>query len=586
MFKSLQMKLVLIFFVLITSVMSILGTFLLNSVTKLHFEDFNAQISSVFTTDVISNVDESSKNDSPLEIKSILDAYTGAIGIDNNRDYYIIDRNTAKTVLTSSNDVSKELTITPNISNALNGQVGFENSVSSDYIDVAIPLENHVIYIIDDKSELDDMTWMLFSITLQAMFLGFIVSIVLSLALSKTMTNPIEDLTRGAIKRANGDFGDPIKIQSNDEIGVLTDTFNQMSTMLERTIEKVEEEKKKLSTVFLHMTDGVLAFTKDGNIINMNLKAEKMLGIKFSDSFTFKSLFPNLSLPKTIANPDIDYIESEIEHLNKVYKVLFAPFGNFEEVDSGIIVVIYDVTESKRLEDARREFVANVSHELRTPLTNIKSYTETIMENRDMLDPETETKFLDIISGETDRMTRIVRDLLTLSKLDHNKIDINFDTLDLNKILQNVYNAMILVANNSCITITTDLDEHLGRVYGDRDRLEQVITNLVSNSVKYNHVGGEVCITAKNLDSNNVLIEVSDNGFGIPEDDLPRIFERFYRVDKARSREKGGTGLGLAIAKNIVEIHNGQISIDSKLEKGTTVSMILPIIKDNENEKV
>ena len=582
MFKSLQIKLVVIFFILISSVMSILGTFLLNSITNFYFEEFNTQISSVFTTDVIANIEKIAKNDSLVELKAVVEAYEGQLGIDNNRDYYIIDGKTAMPIISSTNDASKQFSITPNISTALNNSVGFENTMSTDYLDVAIPINdaNQIIYIIDDMQELDSLTWMLFGITLQAMFLGLIVSIILSLVLSKTMTNPIENLTRGAIRRANGDFSEPIVIQSKDEIGTLTETFNQMSSMLKKTLDKVEEEKNKLSTLFLHMTDGVLAFTKEGRIINMNLKAEQMVDVSYRDDLFFKDIFRSIKLPEYDSNDTLDYIESSFENGLKTFRVLFAPFGNFDEYDCGIIGVIYDITESKKLDDARREFVANVSHELRTPLTNIKSYTETILENRDYLDEETESKFLNIISNETDRMTRIVRDLLTLSKLDHGKIEMNFSRIDLHISLNKVYSAMILDANNNNISISIDTEENLGKIYGDADRIEQVVTNIVSNAIKYTQQGGKVIIKAKNNCANQIEITVNDNGFGIPKEDIPRLFERFYRVDKARSREKGGTGLGLAIAKNIVEVHNGTISVDSLLEHGTTITILLPIIKE------
>lgn len=581
MFRSLQIKLVLIFFILITSVMTVLGAFLLNSVTLYYFEEFNTQISSVFSTEVISSLTETSKSGEVSELKQIIDAYEGPLGIDNNRAYYLINASTLETVVSSS--TQNNIDITHNILKALNGEVGFDNSLSDAYMDFAIPIDDYILYISDDKHELSELTWTLFGVTLQAMFLGLIVSIFLSIFLSKTMTIPIENLTKSAIKRAKGDFSEELVIQSHDEIGILTDTFNQMSTMLKTTIDNVEKEKNKLSTLFLHMTDGVLAFTRDGNIINMNLRAEDMLGVSFDPDLLFQNIFTDLVMPEYNDTDDLEYIETSFDHKNKTYRILFAPFGDFHEEDSGIIVVVYDITESKKLDDARREFVANVSHELRTPLTNIKSYTETILENQGYLDTETESKFLNIISGETDRMTRIVKDLLTLSKLDHGKIDVNFTTISIKNVIEKVYNAMILASNNANIELLLDINQNLGDIYGDKDRIEQVLTNLVSNAIKYNQSPGKVIISAKNYDK-KIEISVSDDGFGIPKEDLARIFERFYRVDKARSREKGGTGLGLAIAKNIIELHRGKISIKSVVEQGTIVTIILPIVEVFENE--
>ena len=586
MFRSLQMKFVLILFVLIFSVMSVLGTFLLNSVTKFYFEEFNKQISSVFSEEVISDLENAAQSDDPMGLKEILEVFSGSLGIDMDRNYYVLNGKTAEYILSSTNDASQVVAITTNISIALNGFVGFENLTSNDHIDFAIPInENeYIIYIIDDKSELDNLIWMIFGITIQAMFLGLIVSIVLSLFLSKTMTNPIENLTKGAIRRAKGDFSKPIEITSKDEIGILTNTFNDMSDILKKTLDKVQEEKNKLSTVFLHMTDGVLAFTKDGSIISMNFKAENMLGIEFDEKLKFKDVFSDIVLPKYEDESSMEYIEIDLLKEKNIYKVLFAPFGNFLESDCGVIVVIHDVTDERRLEDSRKEFVANVSHELRTPLTNIKSYTETILENKQYLDEETEDKFLNIISGETDRMTRIVKDLLTLSKLDYGKMDLTFSKFNIGESLIKVFNSLVLEAANNEIAISKDEVSELGFMNGDRDRIEQVLTNILSNAIKYTQKGGNVYIKAYKTIKDEVIIRVSDNGYGIPKEDLPRIFERFYRVDKARSREKGGTGLGLAIAKNIVEIHGGTIKIDSEVDLGTKVTLTFKSVRSNDYE--
>ena len=586
MFRSLQIKFVLILFVLIFSVMSVLGTFLLNSVTKFYFEEFNKQVSSVFSEEVISDLESAAKTGDPIALKEILEVFSGSLGIDMDRNYYILNGKTAEYILSSTNDASQVVAITTNISIALNGLVGFENLTSNDQIDFAIPINDneYIIYITDDKSELDNLVWMIFGITIQAMFLGLIVSIVLSLFLSKTMTNPIENLTKGAIRRAKGDFSKPIEITSKDEIGILTNTFNEMSDILKKTLDKVKEEKNKLSTVFLHMTDGVLAFTKDGSIISMNFKAENMLGIVFDENLKFNDVFSDIVLPKYEDEQSMEYIEIDLLKDKDIYKVLFAPFGNFLESDCGVIVVIHDVTDERRLEDSRKEFVANVSHELRTPLTNIKSYTETILENKQYLDTETEDKFLNIISGETDRMTRIVKDLLTLSKLDYGKMDLTFSKFNIGESLVKVFNSLVLEASNNEVAIGKDEVSELGFMNGDRDRIEQVLTNILSNAIKYTQKGGNIHIKAYKTIKDEVIIRVSDNGYGIPKEDLPRIFERFYRVDKARSREKGGTGLGLAIAKNIVEIHGGTIKIESEVDIGTKVTLIFKTVKEYDYE--
>ena len=224
----------------------------------------------------------------------------------------------------------------------------------------------------------------------------------------------------------------------------------------------------------------------------------------------------------------------------------------------------------------RREFVANVSHELRTPLTNIRSYAETIMDSGDEMPPALRGNFLGVIVSEADRMTRIVQDLLTLSKFDYGKMEMNIARFPFAKAVSGVYEAVVLDAQNHGHQLTLHLPEHLPEVDGDRERIEQVIMNIVSNAIKYTPDGGKIDMTA-GVSGQQVFVRIADNGIGIPEKDLPRLFERFYRVDKARSRASGGTGLGLSIAKEILNQHHGDITIDSVYGKGTTVTITLPI---------
>ena len=259
--------------------------------------------------------------------------------------------------------------------------------------------------------------------------------------------------------------------------------------------------------------------------------------------------------------------------MGRTLSVLFAPYG---ENERGIIAVIHDITEQRKLDEARREFIANVSHELRTPLTNVKSYTETLIDAAGELPTDTEVKFLSVIAGETDRMTRIVKDLLTLSKLDCGKMDLHFHRFSMQHMVESVYNAMVLEAGNNGLELTLNIQGKMPDMNGDRERLEQVVINILSNAVKYTPSGGHIVLSAARRDEGHVMIRVKDDGMGIPKDDIPRLFERFYRVDKARSRAKGGSGLGLAIAKEMVEAHRGTIYLESQLDEGTTVTVVLP----------
>ena len=583
MFRSLHMKLVIILILLIVSVMAIMGTFLVNSVGSYYLNDFETQIENVMTEnnyETYRSLEQAAQeSDAPERIMEILSAFVGRLGIDSYRTYAVLDGN--GTFLTGDNGaLASELTRTPNILTAIGGEVGAANTTIDSYMDYAIPLgkdddgePKYIVYFFDDKRETRDLSWNFFGIVVKAMTFGLLVAVLLSFLLSKTITTPIENIRTRAQMVAAGDFSHRLDIQSNDEIGELTATFNHMADRLHDTLEEIQGERDKLGTIFLHMTDGVTAFNAEGKLIHMNPTAENLLGATFQEDAHFNDVFEGIDAPTPIAAGEQGFVQMELERMGRTLSVLFAPYG---ENERGIIAVIHDITEQRKLDEARREFIANVSHELRTPLTNVKSYTETLIDAAGELPTDTEVKFLSVIVGETDRMTRIVKDLLTLSKLDCGKMDLHFHRFSMQHMVESVYNAMVLEAGNNGLELTLNIRGKMPDMNGDRERLEQVVINILSNAVKYTPSGGHIVLSAARRDEGHVMIRVKDDGMGIPKDDIPRLFERFYRVDKARSRAKGGSGLGLAIAKEMVEAHRGTIYLESQLDEGTTVTVVLP----------
>lgn len=583
MFRSLHMKLVIILILLIVSVMAIMGTFLVNSVGSYYLNDFETQIENVMTEnnyETYRSLEQAAQeNDAPERIMEILSAFVGRLGIDSYRTYAVLDGN--GTFLTGDNGaLASELTRTPNILTAIGGEVGAANTTIDSYMDYAIPLgkdddgePKYIVYFFDDKRETRDLSWNFFGIVVKAMTFGLLVAVLLSFLLSKTITTPIENIRTRAQMVAAGDFSHRLDIQSNDEIGELTATFNHMADRLHDTLEEIQGERDKLGTIFLHMTDGVTAFNAEGKLIHMNPTAENLLGATFQEDAHFNDVFEGIDAPTPIAAGEQGFVQMELERMGRTLSVLFAPYG---ENERGIIAVIHDITEQRKLDEARREFIANVSHELRTPLTNVKSYTETLIDAAGELPTDTEVKFLSVIAGETDRMTRIVKDLLTLSKLDCGKMDLHFHRFSMQHMVESVYNAMVLEAGNNGLELTLNIQGKMPDMNGDRERLEQVVINILSNAVKYTPSGGHIVLSAARRDEGHVMIRVKDDGMGIPKDDIPRLFERFYRVDKARSRAKGGSGLGLAIAKEMVEAHRGTIYLESQLDEGTTVTVVVP----------
>ena len=579
MFRSLHMKLVLILVLMIISVMAVVGTFLINSVSTFYLDSFYEQMQSVFTGDTILSMEEAAAETGADGLRTIVDAHRSRLGIDDYRNYAILD---GQGRFLDGSNPNLTLMRTSNVISAMAGGVGTRSSVSDSMMDIAVPVDmdengsvDYIVYIVDDKQEISDLSWRFFQIVMQAMMFGLLAAILLSFLLSKTITTPIERITQGARSIAEGNFDQVLGVQSSDEIGELTRSFNDMARRLKGTVGEVQGERDKLSTLFLHMTDGVAAFTTDGELIHMNPATENLLGVRVEDDLSFDEMFADLDMPNSDETAMRSFLTSEITRRGRVLSVTLAPYGALDG-EGGVIAVIHDITEQRRLDDARREFVANVSHELRTPLTNIRSYTETLLDAAGNLPLETEKQFLGVISSESERMARIVTDLLTLSKLDYGRMELRMTRFQLGDMLKNVAGAMKLTAEDSGHELTVDTPDDLPQIVGDRERIEQVVVNILSNAVKYTPSGGHIRLSACAVPKNRVRITVEDDGVGIPAADVPRLFERFYRVDKARSRAAGGTGLGLAIAKEIVEQHEGKIALASEYGKGTIVTITLP----------
>lgn len=577
------MKLVLILVLLIVSIMAVVGTFLINGVNTFYLDNFYDQIAGTFGTSeessIVPTLEEAAEKNGEQGLMDVLSALAPKLGINDYRNYYILSGE-GYFMAGSNVPLGAELERTSNVIAAMAGNVGDRSSAVGSVMDFAVPIDGgdqqYIIYIVDDKREISDLSGRFLQIVMQAMMFGLLAAILLSFLLSKTITTPIERITEGAQSIAEGNFDQKLGVQSTDEIGELTESFNDMARQLKNTVGEVQGERDKLSTLFLHMTDGVAAFSTDGTLIHMNPATENLLGVRFEHSLTFDEMFADLDMPENDESAVRSFMTSEITRFGRVLSITLAPYGALDG-EGGVIAVIHDVTEQRKLDEARREFVANVSHELRTPLTNIRSYTETLYDAVGELPIETEKQFLGVIGSESERMARIVTDLLTLSRLDYGRMDLRMTRFKLADMLRNVANAMKLTAEDSGHELIVDTPDKLPELMGDRERLEQVVVNILSNAVKYTPAGGHIRLSAREISGERVRIMVEDDGVGIPQEDVPRLFERFYRVDKARSREAGGTGLGLAIAKEIVQQHEGKITLASEYGKGTTVSIILPL---------
>ena len=477
--RNLHIKLVLIMVLLIVSLMVVVGAFLMNSVTGYYINEFYGQMNDAFgedNADFVRDLQTATEDeaDGASMVNAVLSAYEGVLGVDRrHRNFYVLDGTTGRYLAGSAPEPAGGISITPNISKALLGEVGDASSVTADYMDAAIPItrggQPYIVYILDSRETARNLNTEMFSLIMEALALGLIISILLSFLLAKTMVTPLQRLTDGIEQVAQGDFSRKVEVTSNDEIGQLTESFNIMAQQLEANIAELE-------------------------------KAEQQ----------------------------------------------------------------------------RKDFVANVSHELRTPLTNIKSYAETLADGVGDLPPEMEKKFLGVILNESDRMTHILQDLLTLSRFDSGRDELRLTAFPFAQAVDDTYQAILMDAQNHSHTVELRLPDDLPEVRADRERIMQVMMNIVSNAIKYTPDGGRIVLSA-GREGGRVWMEVDDNGIGIPESDRGRIFERFYRVDKARSRQSGGTGLGLSIAQEIMHRHEGALRLVDKDGPGLTIRMELPI---------
>ena len=584
---KLQWKLILIFILFIFAVMLMSSTFLLTSVSSYYLDRFKVEMDDEFSGQLGKSLAECmSESDRVGKISEILEAFGASrLGIDNNRNYYILDAESGEYIDGSDNAESFG-GITDNIITAMNGAIGNSVSKKSSVMDYAYPVsENgvpvYIVYIADNKEEVSSVSYAIFQFILQAFLYGAVLAIIFGFFMSRTITIPIRDLTQKAGKMAEGQFDETLHAQGNDEIGTLTDTFNTMASRLKETLRQIEGEKNKVEVIIRNLEDGVIAFDANGVSTHTNPAAIKMLGLDKKKEYKFEEIFPPLGINLTVkeaASPSQDVTRDwDIETNDSAFSLHFAPFRTEGQRKYGIIVAISDITKQQRLDNSRKAFVANVSHELRTPLTNIKSYAETLLDSD--IDPETTESFLQVINSEADRMTRLVRDLLVLSQLDHSASKVlKLEPTDVSELVSDTVNTMHIEAKNRQLTLSYVPGSTTPEITADPDRIRQVIINILSNAIKYTPAHGTVSVLCGQQE-NYVYIKISDTGIGIPEKDLPMLFERFYRVDKARSREMGGTGLGLAIAKEIVEAHQGSIAVESEYGKGTAVTIRLPIDK-------
>ncbi|WP_397351622.1 two-component system histidine kinase PnpS [Paenibacillus larvae] len=390
---------------------------------------------------------------------------------------------------------------------------------------------------------------------------------------------------------ANQQYAARVPEAGNDEVGELARTINRMAENLQIQMQHIRENEYRLQGVLENMVSGVMMVDQRGTITLVNRSAEDILGYSSHELLNKSYLDAGFQLEFTALLADAIETHTRVrEELmlhfpqEQILEVHVSPIVQGDGQRKGVLVVLHDITAVRRLERIRSEFVANVSHELKTPVAAVKGFAETLMAGA-LEDKEMARSFLQIIYDESDRLNRLIGDILELSKIESKRIPLQFSPVDVESIVENSIQMMKAEAEKKHITLESCVENEL-YIEADEDRLRQILINLLSNGISYTPEGGRVSIGVEfvpslddNPDNERMRIRISDTGIGIPEKDLPRIFERFYRVDKARSRSSGGTGLGLSIVKHLTELHHGTISVESEAGKGTTFNIELPVIQ-------
>ncbi|MCT4605780.1 MAG: cell wall metabolism sensor histidine kinase WalK [Marinisporobacter sp.] len=594
MFKSIRWKFITIYFLPVYIAMLIVGVFIIQEFQAYHLGTVSENLTNFGNREglvqTISQFD--SLDDSREEIQRNIEQWPTGLKEEIfvvNRDFKII----ARSKNSGTNDNAIEVLDYTLLTDARNGQEGEKDimiNTSTRHIttkNMAFPIQDQgelikgILYIRADLSDIYKTLDKSKMILTQATLLALAITVVLGFWIARSITEPITDVTVKAARMAKGDFNQVVEVKSDDEIGQLAEMFNYAREKLNSTLSEISSEKSKLETILSYMADGLIAVNNEGKIIHANPTAMNMLHLSEED-------IENRSYDDLVRNYNeklmISYIEENspervggemIEFNHSIFQVNYAPFKDEKGEKTGIVMVIQDITERQKLDNMRKEFVANVSHELKTPLTSIKSYTETLLDGA-LDNREITEHFLNVVNSEADRMNRLVRDLLQLSRLDYRREAWNKQEVDLVKLLENTVLKMYINAKNKQQNLDFKTSEQSVIGLMDQDKIEQVIINIISNAIKYTPEDGDIKVILEKEEDKGI-IRIIDNGMGIPQKDIPRLFERFYRVDKARSREMGGTGLGLSIAHQIIKAHNGDVQVKSQDGEGTEVIITLPL---------
>ncbi|EAC6267327.1 cell wall metabolism sensor histidine kinase WalK [Listeria monocytogenes] len=594
-FQSVQFKLVIMYLLLIIVAMQVIGAYFVRELEGQLEKNFQDSITNSITLldynareEIIKNSDNSVKLQN--DIRELLVDYSRAssnlievrIVDDKGKILGTSNLNNQGIVGQKSNDPLVKRTLSLGTTSEDKIYKDESNKNNRVWVNVSsIKNKGQVIgaiYLVADiesvYKQVDDITNIFITGTLIAM----IITAVLGILLSRTITKPIIEMKRQTYAMARGNYSRKVKVYGVDEIGELADSFNTLTKRVQEAQAMTEGERRKLSSVLAYMTDGVIATDRRGKVILINTPAEKMLRVKH-ESANGRSIIDVLDIGDTYQFEDLMEVDGSLtmdrSTLDKPY-VLRANFSVIQRetgFNNGVIAVLHDITDQEKVDQERRDFVSNVSHELRTPLTSMHSYLEALSDGA-WEDKEIAPRFLEVTQNETERMIRLVNDLLKLSRMDGGREQLEKSFVNFTDFFNHIIDRFEMMKKETIM-----FKRHIPRepviIEIDEDKVMQVLDNIISNANKYSPDGGRISFYLKKFED-EIEVSIADEGLGVPDEDLANVFDRFFRVDKARSREMGGTGLGLAIAREVIEAHGGRIWAERNKTKGTIIKFTLP----------
>jgi len=600
-FSSIRLRFILFFVLLILIAMQIIGVYFVGELEKRLTENFKNSIISRMDF-LVYNLEQEFLKDREVEGANSLETDLRNILMENTfediAEIQVIDKNLH---ILATSDMSTQEIVGQRTTDILAtraittgekmDQLVYNPKKNGRLWILYVPIKANgqlvgVVYVEGKIEQVFDQIRVINGVLVTATVIALVITAVLAVFVAQTVTKPLTDMKRQAQDMLKGNFSRKVRVYSNDEIGQLAQTFNHLTRKLKDEQSKTENEKRKLSSILAYMTDGVISTDPRGRVILINEAAEKML---------------NIDRKQAIAKPIVELLgiadQYTFEKLLKEENSITLEFGTKQKPvilranlsiiqketgkTNGLIVVLHDITEQEKIEMERREFVANVSHELRTPLTTMRSYIEALTDGA-WKEEELAPKFLQVVQNETERMIRLISNLLQLSRIDSKDYRLDKDLVDYTEYLNRVIDRFEM-SKEKGIQFVRRFPKYPVYIEIDTDKITQVLDNIISNAMKYSPNGGQVTFKVI-VYHEYVETRVSDQGVGIPKESIDRIFERFFRVDKARSRQMGGTGLGMAIAKELIQAHGGKIWATSIEGKGTTIHFTLPYERPPEDD--